>query len=205
MRPSLPRRDGVGATDAESRGVCAFGLMERLVRVERPGGSIDGVGNDFQSFRNQRLGDGGPDFSQMEPTDQLDAANRRLPPGRVRRLLNRPGRSAPSRTAPSLAVSGRRPPERDSVLACRSARSPTRSPHNLQPGKGRRWQAASVGPDCTGYWAAAARAQSSTAAKKAPTRADSDWADGHGGCRGLASGSQSSATPAGRVLGFKGL
>ncbi len=143
MRPSLPRRDGVGATDAESRGVCAFGLMERLVRVERPGGSIDGVGNDFQSFRNQRLGDGGPDLSQMEPTDQLDASNRRLPPGRVRRSLNRPGRSAPSRTAPSLAVSVRKPPERDSVLACPICRSPTRSLHNLQhrlhriPGSGR--------------------------------------------------------------------
>ncbi len=51
MRPSLPRRDGVGATDAESRGVYAFGLMGLLVRVEREGGSIDGVGNDFQSFR----------------------------------------------------------------------------------------------------------------------------------------------------------
>jgi len=35
---------------------------------------------------NQRLGDGGPDFPQMEPTDQLDAANRSVPESRVGRF-----------------------------------------------------------------------------------------------------------------------
>src|SRR5919106_1287837 len=38
---------------------------------------------------NQRLGDGGPDFPQMEPTDQLDAPNRRFPESRVTRFAKR--------------------------------------------------------------------------------------------------------------------
>lgn len=39
---------------------------------------------------------GGPDLSQMEPTDQLDAADRRLPEGRVRRSAKRNAASRPS-------------------------------------------------------------------------------------------------------------
>ena len=35
-----------------------------------------------------RAKDGGPDLSQMEPTDQLDAPNRRLPESRVRRFAD---------------------------------------------------------------------------------------------------------------------
>ena len=54
----------------------------------RQSGSIYGVGGRFQSFENQRLRDGGPDFPQMEPTDQLDAPNRRLPESRIKRFAN---------------------------------------------------------------------------------------------------------------------
>ena len=40
--------------------------------------------------------DGGPDFPQMEPTDQLDAPNRRLPESRVRRFAKRKSASRTS-------------------------------------------------------------------------------------------------------------
>ena len=39
---------------------------------------------------------GGPDFPQMEPTDQLDAPNRRLPESRVRRFAKRKSASRTS-------------------------------------------------------------------------------------------------------------
>src|SRR5688572_11369109 len=42
------------------------------------------------------FGVGGPDFPQMEPTDQLDAADRRLPEGRVRQFANRRSAFGPS-------------------------------------------------------------------------------------------------------------
>jgi hypothetical protein len=41
------------------------------------------------------LGVGGPDLPQMEPTDQLDAANRRLPEGCVRRFAKRRSAARP--------------------------------------------------------------------------------------------------------------
>jgi hypothetical protein len=43
---------------------------------------------DDYLFMLSELEVGGPDLSQMESTDQLDAPNRRLPESRVRRLLN---------------------------------------------------------------------------------------------------------------------
>jgi hypothetical protein len=51
--------------------------------------------------QNQRLGDGGPNFPQMEPTDQLDASNRRLPESRVRQFAKR---KSASRTSSILLV-----------------------------------------------------------------------------------------------------
>jgi hypothetical protein len=46
-------------------------------------GSIYGVGWRFQSFRIKDLEMVAQIFPQMEPTDQLDASNRRLPASRV--------------------------------------------------------------------------------------------------------------------------
>ena len=50
----------------------------------------------IRSSREARAKDGGPDFHQLEPNDELDAVNRRPPEGRVKRFAKRKSTSRPS-------------------------------------------------------------------------------------------------------------
>ena len=54
------------------------------------------MGGRFQPFRIDDLEIGGPDLSQMEPTDRLDAPDRGLPESRVKRSAKRRSAIRPS-------------------------------------------------------------------------------------------------------------
>jgi hypothetical protein len=62
------------------------------------------------SCQSMGCGVGGPDFPQMEPIDQLDVPNRRLPEGRLRRFAKRNAASRPPSTFRlNLSLSGTSP------------------------------------------------------------------------------------------------
>jgi hypothetical protein len=56
------------------------------------------TGSGISAVWNQRLGVGGPDLSQMEPTDQLDAPDRGFPESCVKRFAKRKLASRPTST-----------------------------------------------------------------------------------------------------------